>query len=288
MLADFAIAEPRSVDEAVGLLSDDDETVRPIAGGTGLGLLMRYGFFQPTRLVSLRRLPAELSRVEAAADGPLTIGALATARDLELSPVIAEHAPMMLDALSRLSSVRVRNVATLGGSLAYGHPQQDLPPVLIALDAQVRARGRSGERWIPAAELFRGYYETALGGGELITEVTIPANGGSRGCYRKVTARTAEDWPTLGLAVRCAVTGGRMHGVRIAVGALADRAQRLPAAEQLLEGEPPTEPVLRNAADEAAAHAECHGGPAGSAEYRRALLAVHLLRALQDVTGAGT
>src|SRR5579875_502571 len=134
MLADFAIAEPRSVDEAISHLSDDDETVRPIAGGTGLGLLMRYGFFQPTRLVSLRRLPGELSRIEAAADGSLTIGALATARDLERSPVVAEHAPMLLDALSRLSRLRVRNVATLGGSLAHGHPQQDLPPVLIALD----------------------------------------------------------------------------------------------------------------------------------------------------------
>lgn len=287
MLADFAIAEPLSIDEAIGLLSDDDETVRPIAGGTGLALLMRYGFFQPTRLVSLRRLSGEMSRIEAGPDGSLTIGALATARDLERSHVIAEHAPMMLDALRRLSSIRVRNVATLGGSLAHGHPQQDLPPVLIALDAQVRARGRSGERWIPAEELFRGYYETALGCGELITEVAIPASGGTHGCYRKVTARTAEDWPILGLAVRAGVADGRMHGVRIAVGALADRAERLPAAERLLEGEPPTEAVLRHAADQAAALAECHGGPGASAEYRRTLLAVHLLRALRDVTQAG-
>lgn len=285
MAIDFTIEEPRSLDAAVELLRDANETVRPVAGGTGLALLMRYGFFEPTCLVSLRRLPEEMSGIRRAPGESLTIGAMATARDLELSPVVAEHAPMMLDALARWSSVRIRNVATVGGSLAYGHPQMDLPPVLIALDAQVRTRSAAGERTIAVEDLVQGYYETVLEPGELITEVTIPAADGGRGHYRKVTARTFEDWPMLGLAVRCGVANGRIAEPRVVVGAVADRAQRVAAAEQVLAGEQPTDAVLRHAAEVAAREFPAHSDPAASEEYRRALIRVHLLRALRIVTG---
>lgn len=287
MVTDFAIEEPRSLDAAVDLLRDADDSVRPIAGGTGLTLLMRYGFFEPSRLVSLRRLPAELARIEAEPDGSLTIGALATASDLERSAAIAEHAPTICEALHRLSSVRVRNVATLGGCLAHGHPQMDLPPVLIALDAQVRARGAAGERTIAAGDLLLGYYETALEPGELITEVRIPAHPASRGRYQKVTARTFEDWPTLGLAVRLDLAEGRMHDVRVVVGAVSDRAQRVRAAEDVLEDERPTEAVLEQAAAQASEHVDCHSDPTASEVYRRALVRTHLLRTLRDVTAPG-
>ncbi|MGH3425135.1 MAG: FAD binding domain-containing protein [Nocardioidaceae bacterium] len=287
MVTDFAIEEPRSLDAAVDLLRDADDSVRPIAGGTGLTLLMRYGFFEPSRLVSLRRLPEELARIQPEPDGSLTIGALATATDLERSAAIAEHAPMMRDALHRLSSVRVRNVATVGGCLAHGHPQMDLPPVLIALDAQVRVRSAAGERTIAAEDLVQGYYETALEPGELITEVRVPPHPDGHGRYHKVTARTFEDWPTLGLAVRCDLADGRMRDVRVVVGAVSDRAQRVRAAEELLEDERPTEAVFEHAAGQAAERVDCHSDPTASEEYRRALVRVHLLRTLRDVTDPG-
>jgi carbon-monoxide dehydrogenase medium subunit len=287
-MADFAIQEPQSLDEAVRLLSDADETVRPIAGATGLSLLMRYGFFEPARLVSLRRLPSELTRIEEHRDGALVLGALATMRDLERSAAVAERAPMMLDALRRLSSVRVRNVATVGGCLAHGHPQMDLPPVFIALDARVRARSATGERWIAAQDLITGYYQTVLTTGELITEVEIPAQHGAQGRYRKVTGRAFEDCPILGLAVRCRLAHDRMEDVRIAVGAVGDCAQRVPAAEIPLNGAQPTGATLVHAAEQAAESIDCHSDPGASEDYRRALLRVHLLRVLRELTGTGT
>lgn len=283
MATDFVLEEPRSLDAALDLLRDADESVRPIAGGTGLAPLMRYGFFEPTCLVSLRRLPDELARIDVGRDGGLTIGALATMTDLERSPAV-RATPMMAEALSRLSSVRIRNVATIGGAVAHGHPQLDLPAVLIALDARVRARSVEGVRWIPAEDMFLGYYETALAPGELVTEVEIPPAEGASGRYRKVTARTFEDWPMLGLAVRCGLANGTMRDVRVAVGAVADRARRVRAAEEVLEGERPTDAVLERAAAQAAEHVECHSDPTASEEYRRTLVRVHLLRALRDVT----
>lgn len=283
MVADFALEEPRSLDAALDLLRDADESVRPVAGGTGLAPLMRYGFFEPTCLVSLRRLPGEMARIERGRDGSLTIGALATMTDLERSPAV-RATPMMAEALSRLSSVRIRNVATIGGALAHGHPQLDMPAVLIALDARVRARSASGERSIPAEDLFLGYYETALAPGELVTEVEIPPTDGTSGRYRKVTARTYEDWPMVGLAVRCGLADGRMRHVRVAVGAVADRAQRVRVAEEVLEDERPTDAVLERAADQAAQHVDCHSDPTASEEYRRTLVRVHLLRALRELT----
>lgn len=284
---EFAIEEPDSVRRALELLSTSDDSVHVIAGGTGLTVLMRYGLFEPTTLVSLRKLPAALSEIRLAEDGSLVVGALATLRELEESPTVAAHAPLMTEALARLSNIRVRNVATLGGALAHGHPQMDLPPALLALDARVRAERLGSERWIPLTQLFLGYYETALARDELITEVVVPPNAGRSGTYRKVTARTWEDWPMLGLAVNCGRDDGHIRDVRIAVGALTDHAQRVEVAEQLLEGRRPDEPTLARAAGAAAASLEPHPDPQVSVAYQRELFRVHLLRALRDVTQPG-
>src|SRR5262249_56023725 len=114
----------------------DDSSVRPIAGGTALMLMMKAGVFRPTRLVSLRKLGEKYSRI-AAADGALAIGAMTPLAAVERSPEVARAAPVIPRAMRRLSNIRVRNVATVGGNLAHGDPHMDLPPVLIALGAEV-------------------------------------------------------------------------------------------------------------------------------------------------------
>ena len=115
--------------------------MRPIAGGTALMLMMKAGVFRPRRLVSLRKLGDKFTHIAAAPSGELTIGALAPLSALEHSPEVARHAPVIVRAMKRLSNVRVRNVATVGGALAHGDPHMDLPPVLIALDASVAIVG---------------------------------------------------------------------------------------------------------------------------------------------------
>src|SRR5437667_1579561 len=140
----FELVEPASLDEAIALLDPDDSTVRPIAGGTALMLMMKAGVFRPTRLVSLRKLG--YSSVAAGKDGALTIGAMTPLAAVERSPEVARAAPVITRTMRRLSNIRVRNVATIGGNLAHGDPHMDLPPVLIALRAEVAVVGREGAR----------------------------------------------------------------------------------------------------------------------------------------------
>src|SRR6266436_1450466 len=164
----FELAEPATVEDALRLLDPQDSTVRPLGGGTALMLMMKAGVFRPTRLVSLRKI-AGLSRVIATPDGGLAIGALTPLSDVEHSAEVAHRAGVIVRTMRRLSNVRVRNVATIGGNLAHGDPHMDLPPVLMALDASIVVVGRAGERTLRVENLFAGYYETVLEPGELIT-----------------------------------------------------------------------------------------------------------------------
>jgi carbon-monoxide dehydrogenase medium subunit len=153
----FDLVEPTTLREALGLLDADDSSVRPLGGGTALMLMMKAGVFRPTRLVSLRKV-AGLSGITAGADGSLTIGAMTPLAALEHSDDVARATPVITRAMRRLSNVRVRNVATVGGALAHGDPHMDLPPVLIALGASVTAVSPNGERTLRVEDLLTGYY----------------------------------------------------------------------------------------------------------------------------------
>lgn len=279
----FTIEEPRTLDDALEVLAGGDETVRAVGGGTGLALLMKYGFFEPTTLVSLRHLQADHSAVEATPGGGLRLGSMATLRDLERAPSVASQAPLLHQALQVLATVRLRNVAQLGGAIAHGHPQMDTPAVLLATDAQVHVANRDGDRWIDAGDLFLGYYETAVADDELITEVVLPPLGEHRASYRKVTARAVDDWPMLGVAVVDRGEGEEFRDLRVAVGALTERAQRLSDLEESLDGTAPNAADLEESAAAAAATVEVHDTPAASASYQRHLVAVHIRRALTQV-----
>ena len=158
----FELVEPTTLDEALGLLDPEDASVRALGGGTALMLMMKAGVFRPTRLVSLRKLK-KLSGVAGTPDGGLVIGALTPLSDVERSALVEDRAGVIVRAMRRLSNVRVRNVATIGGNLAHGDPHMDLPPVLMALDASILVVGRAGERILKVEDLFVGYYETVLG-----------------------------------------------------------------------------------------------------------------------------
>ena len=196
----FELLEPASLKEAIALIDPDDPTVRPIAGGTALMLMMKAGVYRPRRLISLRRLNGGMSGITAEG-GALVIGAMTPLAQLEHSPQVAQHAPVIPRIMTRLSNVRVRNVATVGGALAHGDPHMDLPPVAIALGGRVRIVGARGERELAVEDLLTGYYETALAPNELIASLTLPAQGKTRTAYMKVTAGAADDWPALGVAV---------------------------------------------------------------------------------------
>jgi carbon-monoxide dehydrogenase medium subunit len=284
----FELVEPKSLREAVGLLDADDPTVRPIAGGTALMLMMKAGVFRPTRLVSLRAIEQSFSAVNVGAAGELRIGAMTPLSTLERSAAVRQHAPVITRTLRTLSNVRVRNVATVGGNLAHADPHMDLPPVLIALDARVIVLGRSGERVIPVADLFAGYYETVLRRDELIAELIVPAQGGRRASYLKCTTRAVHDWPALGVAVSLDADGGSVRDAAIVVSAATEKASRLPAAEAAVRGGNVGDALFRQAGEAAAEEAELIADGQGSAAYKKQLLRVYVARALKAaLEGAG-
>ncbi|HEV7983760.1 MAG TPA: xanthine dehydrogenase family protein subunit M [Xanthobacteraceae bacterium] len=277
----FELAEPATLQEALQLLDPDDASVRPLGGGTALMLMMKAGVFQPRRLVSLRKI-ATLRRIAVGADGGLVIGALTPLSDVERSAEVARRAGVIVRTMRRLSNVRVRNVATIGGNLAHGDPHMDLPPVLIALDAGIVVAGRGGERMLAVENLFAGYYETVLEPGELITELRIPAQGRRRAAYLKVTTGAADDWPALGVAVSLETDGHTMRAVRVVASAATEKAIRLAGAEEVLSGATIDDAVLARAGDAAAAQAETVSDVRGSAAYKRELLRVYVRRAVRQ------
>ena len=211
---------------------------------------------------------------------------------VERSPEVARAAPVITRTMRRLSNIRVRNVATIGGNLAHGDPHMDLPPVLIALRAEVAVVGREGartrERTIAVEDLFAGYFETVLAKNELIAELRIPAQSRSRAAYLKVTTGSAEDWPALGVAVALEAEGATVKSARVVVSAATEKATRLKAAERSLAGATIDDRTLARAGDAAADEAECISDVRGSAAYKRELTRVYVARAVrQALDGSG-
>ncbi|MGZ5881702.1 MAG: FAD binding domain-containing protein, partial [Xanthobacteraceae bacterium] len=176
----------------------------------------------------------------------------------------------------------VRNVATIGGNLAHGDPHMDLPPVLIALGAEVAIAGPAGERTVAVEDLLAGYFETVLAKNELIAELRIPAQGKSRAAYMKVTTGSAEDWPALGVAIALVAEGAAVKTARVVVSAATEKATRLKRAEEVLAGATIDDATLARAGDAAAEEAECISDIRGSAAYKRELLRVYVGRAVRQ------
>ena len=276
----FELAELTTLASAVRLLDPDDETIRPVAGGTALMLMMKAVVFRPAKLVSLRKIESKYAAITADARG-LTIGAMATLSDLEHSADACAHAPLITKTLLTLSNVRVRNVATVGGALAHADPHMDLPPVLMALDASLTVVGPKGERSLPVEDLFTGYYETVLALDELIALVHVPAQKSKQAAYLKVTTGAVDDWPALGIAVVIVSDADIVRSARIVASAATEKATRLTSAEAVLKGNRVEDKLLRRAAEAAVEEVEFVSDLRGSAPYKRELMRVYVQRAVR-------
>ncbi len=283
----FELAEPARLQDAIALLDPSDTSIRPIAGGTALMLMMKSGLFEPQKLISLRGIESRYSEISVDDDGALRIGAMTPLRRIELSAEVAQAAPIVTKALRRLSNVRVRNVARLGGHLAHGDPHLDLPPVLIALGALLVIAGPAGERTIAIEDLFQGYLETTLAPDELIAEIVVPAQPGRCAAYLKHTTRSADDWPALGIAVALEMDGDAVRAARVAIGAATDTPRRLQSVEAALAGQNLDDASLGHAGDAAASEAEVHSDARGSAPYKRELIRVFMGRAIRQANETG-
>ncbi len=282
----FELAEPKSLSDAIKLLDPDDPTIRPMAGGTALMLMMKAGVFRPARLISLRKIEAKYTGIAAGSDG-LRIGAMTTLNTLERSADVKRHAPLITRTMVTLSNVRVRNVATVGGALAHGDPHMDLPPVLMALGTRLTVLSPKGERTIALEDFFTGYYETSLEKNELIAEAHVTAQGERRAAYMKVTTGSADDWPALGVAVVLEADGKAIKSARVVISAATTKATRTKSAEAVLAGKTVSDKLLADAADAAIEECEFIADVRGSVPYKRELTRVYLRRAVQQALDGG-
>jgi carbon-monoxide dehydrogenase medium subunit len=211
----------------------------------------------------------------------LRIGAMASLSEVEKDPNVAARLPVLARALRTLSNPRVRNVARVGGALAHGDPHMDLPPVLVALGARITINGPARTRELPLEQLYAGYYETVLEKNELIGAVTVPALDGRKAAYLKVTSRSADDWPALGVAVSFTLKEREIRDPIVVVSAATEKVTRLHNAEKLLQGAATDDAALKRAGDAAAEEASILADAHGSAAYKRELLRVYLCRAVR-------
>lgn len=274
---------PGSVDAAVRALAEDADSVA-VGGATALSPMMREGLLSPSRLVWLGRIP-DWGSIEAS-DGMVRVGGGATLAALAGSELIRQRLPALAAAAGAAANPRVRAVATLGGHLAHADPRQDLPPVLLAADATVVVRGPAGERRVPADDLLIGFFETSLRPGEVITAVEIPIEPGTRQVYARFTPGSADDYPTVGIAVQIRIgPEGIVEEARLAAGGCAGRAVLLGGAAGVIEGRAPSAVDL--VAVQAAVEQEIPvvGDHRGSESYKRRVAGVWARRAVAGALG---
>lgn len=216
----FDLLQPRSLPEAVEQLQKHGDDARAIGGGTTLVILLKQRALHYPYLVDLQTIPG-LTHITPDSDG-IRIGALATHRMIELSPLIRQAFPVVAEAFSHIGNVRVRQTASVGGNLAHADYRLDPPPPLLALGAMVSAFGPNGARTIPVKDFFRGMYETALEPGEILTEIKIPQMpANSRAVYLRYSTLSANDWPCVGVAAFMQKEGERCQQLRLALGGVA-------------------------------------------------------------------
>jgi aerobic carbon-monoxide dehydrogenase medium subunit len=277
----FDYLEPKSLEETFALLDRHGEDARVIAGGTALLIMMRQRLLMPKVVISLARLPAFDSIRYDPQDG-LRIGAGARHRDIEVSPVVKKHYPLLHETFRKVAQPRIRNMGTVGGNLAGGDPLTDPGASLIASDAEVLLGSSKGQRTLLLEEFFVDYYETALNPGELLTEIHVPPPKRPAWSHIKFTPRSVEDFATVGVALTLQASDGTCEDVRLALNSVASTIVRAKQAEQALRGKKINDSVLTEMGEIAATEVDPMDDNRGSSEYKRELVKVLVRRAARE------
>jgi aerobic carbon-monoxide dehydrogenase medium subunit len=276
--APFEYDRPDTLEEALQLLAEYGEDAKVLAGGQSLIPLMKLRFAAPGRLIDVNRI-AGLDGIEET-DGFLRIGALVRHNALADSDVIKERYPTIAAAAPMISDPIVRNLGTIGGSLAHADPSGDLGSVMLALGASVVVRSTAGEREIAASELAEGPFQSSLAPNELLTEVRVPSPGlRSGGTYLKLE-RKIGDFATVAAAVFLTLENGSVVRAGIGLTSVGLTNLKADAAEAALAGASPDEDAWAEAGRLAAEAAQPATDVRGSADYKRHVVNVYVRRGL--------
>jgi carbon-monoxide dehydrogenase medium subunit len=276
---DFEYIAPKTVEEALQMLSQHDEDeCKVIAGGQSLIILLKQGLIVPEYLIDIKGL-TDLAYIKTDEKEGLKIGALTTHRAIEKSPEIQKEYAVLAEMEQNVSSVETRNWGTIGGNVCHGDPGGDPAPVFIALDAKMKVTGISGERIVPAEEFTLDYYETDHRHDELLTEIQVPKLAPKTGVKFTKMSQIAGDYATASVAVLITLDEQEAcKDVRIALGSVANVPMRAKKAEEILKGKKISEEMLAEAGQVASEEAEPTPDAQYSEEYKRELVKVLVKR----------
>lgn len=285
-LPDFEYHAPETVAEACTLLAELDGKVTVLAGGSDVLHKMKIGQLAPDHLVSLKNLE-ELRGVRYQAGRGIVIGTLTTHNDIYNSPLLQERYLSLPMAAHTMANNQICNIGTIGGNIANASPLADLPPLLVALGAQVKLVGTSGERIVLLEDFITGPGKTTIAPDEILTEVIIPEQQATGSTYMKFGLRKSGSLAVVGVAVAVTVQEGTITDARIALGAVAPVPMRAKMTEELLKGKARSEELLGQAAAAAAAESRPISDLRGSETYRRKLVGVLTKRSLRKAMEEG-
>ena len=277
--ASFDYKRVNSIDEALNLLAQNEDA-KILAGGHSLIPAMKFRLTQPSLLVDIARIK-DLSYVRED-DGQIRIGAATTHYQIESSDLLKQICPLLPDCAAHIGDVQVRNKGTIGGSVAHADPAGDWPAAIIALNAEMVAVSKSGERTIKADDFFVDLLTTALEPGEILREIRIAkANGRTGHAYAKMH-HPASGFAVVGVAANLSLNGdGGCERASIGITGVSSKAYRANAVESALNGVTLDAQAISNAASHAADGIDINGDLFASADYRRHLASVYARRAIE-------
>ncbi|MBI4279493.1 MAG: xanthine dehydrogenase family protein subunit M [Armatimonadetes bacterium] len=277
--AAFEYAAPKTVDEALALMQKLGANAKVLAGGQSLLPMMKLRLANPAHVIDIGRIP-NLRYIKEDGRHTLAIGTTTTHWEIESSDLLKKKCPLLAETAAQIGDVQVRNVGTIGGALAHADPAADYPAAILALEAEIIARGPKGTRTVKAGEFFKGIFTTALGADELLVEVRVPMLGtGTGGAYLKM-GHPASGFAIVGCAAVVTVQGGKCASARVAFTGVSDRAFRDAAVEKAITGKALDAQSVAAAAEQAAGGVAPLSDYYASADYRSHLAKVFAKRAL--------
>lgn len=278
-MKDFEYFMPKTLEEALSLLSQYKDEAKIIAGGQSLLVVMKQGLLAPEYVIDIKGISA-LDYITDDGKG-LRIGALTLHRTIEKSPIIQKHFMVLSEMERNLATIQTRNWGTIGGNLCHGDPAGDPAPVFIALNAKLKIASMGGERIIDTEEFSEDYLEVALEPGEMLTEIQVPTPPPHTGTAHEKLMVMHGDMGVVGAAV--SVTLGKGNGVcedaRIALSNAASIPLRAREAEKRLVGKKINDKLIDEAGRIASTEADPPSDVHGSAEYRKEMMNVFVRRA---------
>ena len=276
--ANFDYLRPNSLQQALEMLAGSDGEVKILAGGQSLVPMMNFRVARPEKLIDINRLPdLDYIRIE---DDKLVIGALARHASIHASPVARAASPLMCEAYQWVAHHPIRTRGTLCGNLCHADPASEMPAVMIASEAELIVAGAAGRRTIAAADFFIGIYETAIQPDEILLEARIPVAAANQRFGFLETSMRRGDFAMCCAVALLTINGGIVENSAVVVAGIFDRATRLTAVEQAINGRRPNDIVLTDIGGIAASALPIYGDQRVSAEYKTDLIDAHVSRAI--------